>query len=121
MKKHVDMEHGALLKRYVEEVNNHPKPSLENESAIKCPHVNQLQFIDFFPFTNQFKKDDESQVVFLEDVMLYVIKGFLPMRTFESIWLHQMAYKLCLMVVFPSKKLFVEEVLLTLMERILMT
>jgi hypothetical protein len=45
----------------------------------------------------------------------------LPMRTFESIWLHQMAYKLCLMVVFPSKKMFVEEVLFILMERILMT
>jgi hypothetical protein len=53
--------------------------------------------------------------------MLYVIKGFLPMRTFESIWLHQMVYRLCPRVVFPSKKMFVEEILLILMERILMT
>jgi len=64
MKKHVDMEHGALLKRYVEEVNNHPKPSLEHESATKCPHVNQLQFIDFFLLQTNFKKTTNPKLFF---------------------------------------------------------
>jgi hypothetical protein len=54
MKKHVDMEHGALLKRYVEELNNHPKTSLEHELATKCPHVNPTVISRFFSFTNQF-------------------------------------------------------------------
>jgi hypothetical protein len=121
MKKHVDMEHGALLKRYVEKVNNHPKPSLVHEPTTKCSHVNPTVISRIFSFTNQLKKDHETKVVFLEKVMLYVIKGFLPMRTFESIWLHQMAYMLCPRVALPSKKMFVEEVLFTLMERTLMT
>ncbi len=32
----------------------------------------------------------------------------------QSIWLHQPTHKLCMKVVFPSKKLFVEEVLLAI-------
>lgn len=53
--------------------------------------------------------------------MLYLIKGFLTMRTFESFWLHQMVYKLCSKVIFPSKKKFVEEIIPTLMEMVLVT
>ncbi len=45
----------------------------------------QLQFLDFFSSINQFTKDHETQINFLEDERLYVIKGFLPMKTIESI------------------------------------
>jgi hypothetical protein len=38
-----------------------------------------------FSSTNQFKKDNETHVCFLEDVMLFVIKGYLPMSIVESI------------------------------------
>jgi hypothetical protein len=47
MKKHVDMEHGALLKRYVKKINNHPKPSLEHEPATKCLRVNLIVIFRF--------------------------------------------------------------------------
>jgi hypothetical protein len=43
------------------------------------------------------------------------------MRIVEFIWLQQMAYKLCLKVVFPSKKMIVKEVLHTLVEKTLVT
>jgi len=36
------------------------------------------------------------------------------MMIVQSIWLHQPTYKLCMKVVFPSNKLFVEKVLLTI-------
>jgi hypothetical protein len=36
--------------------------------------------------------------------MLFVIKGYLPMKIVESIWLQQMAYKLGPRMVFPSSK-----------------
>jgi hypothetical protein len=36
--------------------------------------------------------------------MLYVIKGFLLVKIVD-IWLHLMAYMLCLRVVFPSKNI----------------
>jgi len=48
MKKHVDIEHGALLKRYVEEVNNYFKPSLQHELAIKHPHFTPIAIFRFF-------------------------------------------------------------------------
>ncbi len=43
------------------------------------------------------------------------------MRTVESVWLHHMAYKLWLRVVFPSKKNFVDKILLALVEKTLVT
>jgi hypothetical protein len=48
MKKHVAMERSALLKRYVEEVNNYFKPSLQHELATKCPHVTPIAIFGFF-------------------------------------------------------------------------
>jgi hypothetical protein len=49
--------------------------------------------------------------------MLFVVKGFLPMKTIESIWLQTLAYRLCPRVVFPCKKVFVKEILPTLVPK----
>ncbi len=51
--------------------------------------------------------------------MLFVIKVILPLRIVESIWLQRLAYKLCPRVVFSSKKVFVKEVLPSLMQKTL--
>jgi hypothetical protein len=48
---------------------------------------------------------------FLEDVMLFIIKIFLPLRTVESIWFQRLALQLCPKVSFSSKKAFTKEVL----------
>jgi hypothetical protein len=61
--------------------------SLFREPTKKWVHVTPSAIFVFFSFTNQFKKDNETQVCFLEDVMLFVIKGYLPMKPIESIWL----------------------------------
>jgi hypothetical protein len=42
----------------------------------------QVQYLDSF---HPHRKDNDTHVGFLEDVMLYVIKGFLPMRMVEFI------------------------------------
>ncbi len=41
----------------------------------------------FFSTPSKFKKDDATQVGLFEDLMMFVIKGLMPMRTIESIWL----------------------------------
>jgi hypothetical protein len=69
MKKQVDIKHGALLKRYVEEVNICLRPSLEHESTTKSLHVTATAIFGFFFFINQFTKDHETQFFFLEDVI----------------------------------------------------
>jgi hypothetical protein len=66
--------------------------SLSHEPTKKRTHVIPSAISGFFSSTNQFKKDNETQVCFLEDVMLFVIKGYLPMKIVESIWLQRMAY-----------------------------
>jgi hypothetical protein len=63
----------------------------------------------FAIFTSKFKKYDATQVGFLEDLMLVVIKGLMPMKTIESIWVQRLTCMLCPWVVFPPKKTFVEE------------
>jgi hypothetical protein len=50
--KNVDTKHGALLKRYVEEVNNHPRPSFECEPTTKHFHVTPIAIFGSFSFTN---------------------------------------------------------------------
>lgn len=42
--------------------------------------------------------------------MLFVLKGYLPMKIVESIQLQRLVYRLCLQMVFPSKKGFVDDV-----------
>jgi hypothetical protein len=49
--------------------------------------------------------------------MLFVVKGFLPMKTIESLWLQTFAHRLCPRVVFPCKKVFVKENLPTLVPK----
>jgi hypothetical protein len=40
----------------------------------------------FFSATNPYKKIDEQQQ-FLEDLVLYICKGYMPLSTCENIWL----------------------------------
>jgi hypothetical protein len=46
-----------------------------------------------------------------EDIMLFMTNGLLPLKIVKLIWLHWFAYRLCWRVVFPSYKIFVEEIL----------
>jgi hypothetical protein len=106
MKKHIEVQHNALLKRYVEKISNLLRAPLKCHVATNCPCITLSAIFGFFSSTNQFRKDNDAQVRFLEGVMLYVIKGFLSVRIVEFVWLQHMLYKLCPRVVFPSKEIF---------------
>jgi hypothetical protein len=47
-------------------------------------------FLVFFT-SSKFKKDDLTQVGFVEDFMLFVVKGLLLRKIVESIWLQRVA------------------------------
>jgi hypothetical protein len=79
-----------------------------------------LQFFVFFS-TSKFKKNDAIQVTCLEDLMLFVIKWLMPMKTIKSIWLQRLVYRLCPWLLFPPMKTFVKETLLCLVEKITTT
>ncbi len=78
MKKHVELEHNGLFKRYVEKVNNCPKASSVHEPTIKSLHATpSANSIFFLLLTNSKEKNYETHVALSKDVMLYVIEGSL--------------------------------------------
>jgi hypothetical protein len=56
---------------------------------------------------------------FLQDIMLFVIKGFLPLRIVEFVWFQRLVLQLYPKVSFLSKKVFTEEVFPTLVNKAL--
>lgn len=96
--------------------NPHFIMSLVRKGLMFLLLISQVFFNSF-----KFKKDDPTQSGFVEDLMLFVVKKLLPMRTMESIWLQWMAYMLCPWVVFPCRKTFVEEILPNLVKKTLNT
>lgn len=83
----------------------------------KGHNINPNDISMFFSSTNPFKKYHETQKIFLEDIILFVIKGFLSLMIVESIWLHMLTYILCPWVLFPSRKIFAKEVLFALVQK----
>jgi len=82
MKKHVDFDRFALLKKLLENAQNfHLIMNPIKESTYLFPFI----IFEFFSITNKIKKGDATKVGFLEDLMLFVIKRLKFMKTIESI------------------------------------
>jgi hypothetical protein len=76
--------------------------------------MNNMLFAEVILIVNQ-------QWRLLEDVMLFVIKGFFAFEdNLECIWLQRLTISLCLKVSFPLKKVFIDEVLLALVNTTMM-
>ncbi len=58
-----------------------------------------------------------QQKQFLQDLALLVVKNHLPIQFVESTWLKHFVMQLCPKIVFPSRKMFSQEVLFDLMEK----
>jgi hypothetical protein len=56
MKKHVELKHSVLLKRYGEEVNNQLRSQLECDQPLSVHMLLQVQFLDFSPLLASLKK-----------------------------------------------------------------
>jgi hypothetical protein len=78
MKKHIDVYHSALVKKLVED----PKIALVKaltldwEASKKRVHVSPSIISRLFLTYSMFKKGDPTQVGFLDDLMLLLVKGF---------------------------------------------
>jgi hypothetical protein len=53
----------------------------------------------------------------LQDLALLVVKNHLPIQFVETTWLKCFVMHLCPRIVFPSRKMFSQEVLVDLMEK----
>ncbi len=70
----------------------------------------------YFGVTNHYKKSNEAQQQFLEDLVLYTCKGYKPLSTCDNIWSRRLVLRLCPYVVFPSRTTFVEKMLPTMVK-----
>ena len=71
--------------------------------------------------TNEYRKNDEHQKAFLEDLIFLIAKGYYPLRSVENMWLRQFALHRDLCVVFPFCKSLIEDVLYAMVEQTLDT
>jgi len=111
MTKHVEQNHASLLKRFREELGSHSQPPSNHEPPTKWQQVAPSSILQFYSSPHPFLKYHEIQKRFLEDVMLFVIKSFLPLRIVEPIWFQRLALQLCPKVSFLSRKVFTKKVL----------
>jgi len=55
----------------------------------------------------------------MENVSLYVVEGFLPLETMESIWFQRLVDRLCPRLIFSSYKAFAKNIMFALMQKTL--
>ncbi len=118
LKKHVDANHVILEKRFKEEVNSPLRDVLERQPAKKRPNVYNSIISQVFGAKDHFKKDVVQQKQILQDIALLVVKNHLLVQFIESTWLKLLVMHLCSRFVFTSSKIFSQEVLVDLVEKI---
>jgi len=86
MKKHVEFDHFTLLQKLLEDPTNlAPRFPLDHELTKKRVRMYfHLQFLVFFLLVSSRKMMQFK--FFWEDLILFVIKGLVPMEIVESIW-----------------------------------
>jgi hypothetical protein len=98
-------------------VNSPLRNVFERQLAIKRPNVFNFEILEFFGVKDPLKKGVVQQKQILQDLTLLVIKNHLPIQFVESTWLNHFIMDLCAKVVFPSRKMFSQEVLVDLVEK----
>jgi hypothetical protein len=114
MMKHVEQNHVVVFKRFGKEQQPRFQGFLffNHELATKWENVLASFFFKYFFKFNPFLENHETQKWFLDDVMLFVINGFLSLRAMECVWLQNLVLWLCYPTMsFPSKRIFTKKVI----------
>ncbi len=59
-------------------------------------------FFSFFGSKTPHKRHDESQKLFLKNLMLLIAKGYFLLSSCENAWMHKLALRLDSKLVFPT-------------------
>ncbi len=117
LKEHVDANHVVLANRFEEEMNSPLGKILEKQPTKKRPNVSNFEISKFFGVKDLLKRDDVQQKQFLQDLTVLVVKSHLPIQFVDNTWLKYLVMQLCPRIVFPSRKMFSQEVLVDLVEK----
>jgi hypothetical protein len=77
MKNHIDSKHGPMVSKY----KNHHTKEVEftgprHEKNKKCKGVAPSTITKYFGSQQLYKSFDPTQICFIEDLMLFVVKGY---------------------------------------------
>jgi hypothetical protein len=59
---------------------------------------------EFFSNVQSYKSSNPLQLVFIEDLVLFITKGYVPLSTMESSWLWHLVMQQNVKVCFPTRK-----------------
>jgi hypothetical protein len=62
----------------------------------------------FLELTHPYKNVNEAHQRFIEDLVMYIYKGYMPLSTCEKIWLRRLVLHQCPHIVFHSCSSLVE-------------
>jgi len=64
-----------------------------------------------------YKFNDKTHQRFMENLVLFIYKGYKLLSTCQRVWLYRLIFCMCPHVMFPSQSSFVEEVRLTMVTK----
>ncbi len=95
LKKHLDVNHLAIYKRFQEKFNFQGKENVEKQYAKKRFLISNSSIFEFLTSKDPFKKDDVEQKMFMENLALLITKSHLHLQFVESVWLKCLVLQLC--------------------------
>ena len=108
MKTHVENEHAEEFSRYVRESKVDEGDTARQKSK-KRKGAPPSSITAYFGNTKPYAKNDVQQQRFIEDLVLFIAKGYESLSIVESAWLRRLMMRRDPKVVCPSRKQLVRE------------
>jgi hypothetical protein len=87
MSQHVAFEHFIVLKQYNTQQTTTTTTIVIHQTSKKWKKLFATSIVDSFNFVVPYKKSNLAQELFLEDLILNIIKGYRPLSSTENVWL----------------------------------
>ena len=104
MKKHVERDHQQEFVRYskhAKEIEDAARD--ERQKGKKRKSLPPSSITEFFSSAQPYKKCDTMQIRFIEDLVLLIAKGNIPLSMVENPWLRRLVLRCDARVVFPTR------------------
>jgi hypothetical protein len=85
MNQHVASKHSAVLKQYNTQRASTTITIVTHQTFKKRKKLSTTSIANFFNFVMPYKNSDLAQELFLEDLIMNIIKGFQPLSSIENV------------------------------------
>ena len=116
MKTHVENEHAEEFARYVRE-SKADEGETARQKTKKRKGAPPSSITAYFGNTKPYAKNDVQQQRFIEDLVLFIAKGYESLSIVESAWLRRLMMRRDPKVVCPSRKQLVREHIPAMLEK----